>query len=128
MASSHLQLGFSSRGGGRDGASKLHHATSAIAAFSVEAYSTLEAESRAHLAAVAAAVTQKRREEEEELEENDEETAAGEVREREIKISFRFRTFRSARRFVNLVRLKKKPTHSKNSSNRPATRGAPSPS
>ena len=81
---------------GRGRASKQH--PSAIAAFSVEAYSTLEAESHAHLAAVAAAASRRRRDDEECDEGNggdEEETAAAatEVREKRERISCR--TFHS---------------------------------
>lgn len=74
----------------RGAKSKQHPPSSAIAAaFSVEAYSTLEAESRAHLAAVAAAAFQRRRDidEVEQGNEGDEDgeaaARAAEVRTRE---------------------------------------------
>lgn len=82
---------------GRGGASERH--PSAIAAFSVEAYSTLEAESHAHLAAVAAAASRRRRDHDECDEGNDgdkEETAAAaatEVRQKRERRSCR--TFHS---------------------------------
>ena len=55
---------MNNRGGGAQ--SKQHPPSAAIAAFSVEAYSTLEAESRAHLAAVAAAAAFQRRRDDDE--------------------------------------------------------------
>lgn len=72
----------------RGAASKQQRHPSANAAFSVEAYSTLEAESHAHLAAVAAAAFRRRREDDEGEEgdaADEEETAAAaaEVCERE---------------------------------------------
>ena len=91
MASPHHPvLSGMNRGVGASKQQQQRHRPSAIAAFSVEAYSTLEAESRAHLAAVAAAAAFRRRRDADEGEEgngaDEEETAAAtaaEVCERE---------------------------------------------
>ena len=80
MASPHHPvLSGMNRGVGASKQQQQRHRPSAIAAFSVEAYSTLEAESRAHLAAVAAAAFRRRRDDDEGEEGNEgdgEETAA----------------------------------------------------